>query len=48
LVKIVNVPAEGKRRLVFCKAYRHYWTKKLMVASAYGYQAWAFYVKDME
>lgn len=27
---------------VFCTEYVHYWTKKLMRASDYGYKCWRF------
>lgn len=46
MTKYLNKPSEGKGKLVFCKAYRNRWTGKLMVASEYGYKAWAFYVRD--
>lgn len=31
-------------KLVFCTAYRHWRTGKLMRASDYGYKAWPFKV----
>jgi hypothetical protein len=46
MFKILNSATNEKTLLVFCKAYRHKWTGKLMVASEYGYKAWAFYVAE--
>lgn len=34
------------QKWIFCASYRHAWSKKLMVAKAYGYRCWCFLVKE--
>ncbi len=38
-------PAPPGYEWIFVPVYRHKWSKKLMVASAYGYKSWCFLVK---
>ena len=41
---MVYIPKE-KMQEIFCTKYIHYRTKKLMIASDYGYKAWHFLSK---
>lgn len=42
---IIHGPAPAGYRWVYCRSYRHYRSGKLMIASDYGYEAWAFLVR---
>ena len=45
LSPIKHGPAPAGYRWVYCRSYRHYRSGKLMIASDYGYEAWAFLVR---